>query len=102
LAAADAGDGLGAVMLLNEMQDEGMRADESAYHLGITACGRAGLWRPAMRLLETLANEEACSPSVRTVTSAIRACLPDRRWAEAVTALQEARPAARMWAQEQG
>eukprot|EP00903_Cladosiphon_okamuranus_P012196 g11439.t1 len=93
-AAAEAGDGAAAAVLLEEMLDAGVALDESAYRLAATAFGRSGLWRQGTRLA-AMAAEAGTPLSPSTLTSVLLACAKRSRWREALDLLQDARPALR-------
>ncbi|CAM9447310.1 unnamed protein product, partial [Ectocarpus sp. 13 AM-2016] len=91
MAAAEAGDGPAAAVLLEEMRDAGIAMDESAFHLAATAFGRAGLWRQGVRVA-VVAAEQGIALAPSTLTSILGACAKQARWREALGLLQGARP----------
>ncbi|CAM9411901.1 unnamed protein product [Ectocarpus sp. 6 AP-2014] len=90
-AAAEAGDGPAAAVLLEEMRDAGIAMDESAFHLAATAFGRAGLWRQGVRVA-VVAAEQGIALAPTTLTSILGACAKQARWREALGLLQGTRP----------
>ncbi|CAM9709569.1 unnamed protein product, partial [Scytosiphon promiscuus] len=90
-AAAEAGDGAAAAVLLEEMRDAGMSMDESAFRLAATAFGRAGLWQQGVRLA-SMATEEGVALLPSTLTSILGACAKGARWREALDILSRHRP----------
>ncbi|CAN0402837.1 unnamed protein product, partial [Ectocarpus fasciculatus] len=89
-AAAEAGDGPAAAVLLEEMRDAGIAMDESAFHLAATAFGRAGLWRQGVRVA-VVAAEQGIALAPSTLTSILGACAKQARWREALGLLQDTR-----------
>jgi pentatricopeptide repeat protein len=60
------------------------------YRSAVTACGKAGMWEPALALLaEAAAAGLPCD--ARAATSAISACAQARRWKEALTVVHDMR-----------